>query len=320
MKPKLLEQVRMRLRYKHYALSTERNYIYWIRKYILFHHKRHPSELGGEDIARFLSYLAMRENVAVATQNQALNALVFLYREILDVEIGQLPEVVRPKKPIRLPTVLTPSEVKIILEHLSPRYLPIILLFYGAGLRLSEALRLRVMDVDFERAEILVRSGKGNKDRKTMLPELAVRGLQQWMVESSRFFDQDQMQGINFISLPGALLKKYPNAGKDFRWRYLFSSANLSTDPRTKQVGRHHISSKSVNRALQMAVKKSGTMKRVTCHTFRHSFATHLLEAGYDIRTVQELLGHTNVQTTMIYTHVLNKGGKGVISPADNLK
>ncbi len=315
--PKLLDQVRNRLRYKHYALTTERTYVYWIRKYIYFHHKAHPKDLDGHDVARFLSYLAQRENVAIATQNQALNALAFLYREILDIDLGELPEIIRPTRPKRLPTVLTSSEVIRILQYLKEPHLTITQLMYGAGLRVGEVLRLRIMDVDFEQMEILVRSGKGGKDRRTMLPEKSVCGLKFHLETARQFFNLDMQQGIDFIHLPGALLKKLPNAGKDFRWRYLFSSHKLSKDPRSGRTGRHHISQKPVQRAINQAAIKAGINKRVTCHTFRHSFATHLLETGYDIRTVQELLGHASVQTTMIYTHVLNRGANAVKSPLD---
>jgi len=316
--PRLMEQLRGKLRYKHYALATERAYCYWVKRFIFFHNKRHPRDMGGQDIASFLTNLAVEENVAVATQNQALNALVFLYREILQIEIAELPEVVRPKKPRRLPTVLTKSEVEAVLIHLKEPYHTLALLMYGAGLRLNESLRLRIMDVDFERKELMIRGGKGNKDRVTMLPERAVSALALQKTKAHDFFDRDMANGITFIKLPGALLRKYPNAGKDFRWRFMFPSASVSIDPRSDHKGRHHIHTKPVQRAIYEACKKAGISKRCTCHTLRHSFATHLLEAGYDIRTVQELLGHSSVVTTMIYTHVLNKGGKGVRSPADD--
>lgn len=315
--PKLMDQLRGRLRYKHYSLATERVYCYWVKRFIFFHNKRHPKDMGGHEVADFLTYLAVKEDVAVATQNQALNALVFLYREILEKDISELPEVIRPQKPKRLPTVLTKTEVEGVLRCLKEPYFTLALLMYGAGLRLSEALRLRVMDVDFERKELVVRAGKGSKDRVTMLPERAVMGLANQLTKTREFFERDMANGITFISLPGALLRKYPNAGKDFRWRFIFPSSSLSIDPRSGQQGRHHIHHKPVQRAISNASKAAGISKRCTCHTLRHSFATQLLESGYDIRTVQELLGHANVATTMIYTHVLNKGGKGVRSPAD---
>ena len=317
---KLMDQVRTRLRYRQYALATEKAYCQWIRRYILFFGKRHPRELGGEEIAGFLSYLAEREHVSVSTQNQALNALVFLYREILDIDIGVLPEIIRPTRPRRLPTVLTTTEVGKILRHLKEPYLTMCWLMYGAGLRIKEVLRLRIMDIDLERSEILVFNSKGNKDRRTMLPNKAANGITRAIDNSRSYFEDDIAAGIDFISLPNALNKKYPNAGKDFRWRFVFSSGNLSRDPITGNTGRHHIHIRSVQRAFRSAVNTSGVTKRVSFHTLRHSFATHLLESGYDIRTVQELLGHSSVETTMIYTHVLNKGGKGVVSPADQLQ
>lgn len=314
---KLMDQIRQRMRYKHYALATEKAYCYWIKRFILFHSKRHPSLMGGPEIAAFLSHIAANENVAVSTQNQALNALVFLYREILGVEVGKLPEIVRPTRPRRLPTVLTANEVERVLTNLSEPYFTLVLLLYGAGLRLKEGLRLRIMDVDLERKEIMVRGGKGNKDRITVLPERALVPIRLQIQQARQYFEVDIQEGIDFMYLPHALLKKYPNAGKDVRWRYVFSSSKLSNDPVSGRPGRHHIHQKPVQRALYQAAVQAGITKRVTSHTFRHSFATHLLEGGYDIRTVQELLGHANVNTTMIYTHVLNKGGRGVVSPAD---
>jgi len=314
---KLMDQLRAKLRYKHYALATERAYCHWVKRFIFFHNKRHPRDMGGPEIASFLTDLAVHGQVAVATQNQALNALIFLYREIIHKEISDLPEVVRPKKPKRLPTVLTKTEVEAVLRCLKEPYFTLALLMYGAGLRLNEALALRVMDVDFERKELIVRRGKGNKDRVTMLPERAIEGLSSQRIKAHEMFERDMANGMTFISLPGALLRKYPNAGKDFRWRYIFPSSCLSIDPRSGQKGRYHIHYKPVQRAISHASKAAGISKRCTCHTLRHSFATQLLESGYDIRTVQELLGHANVATTMIYTHVLNKGGKGVRSPAD---
>lgn len=315
--PKLMDQLRARLRYKHYALATEKAYFQWVKRFIFFHNKRHPKDMGGDEVAAFLTNLAVNQDVAVATQNQALNALVFLYREILDIDLAELPEIIRPKKPKRLPTVLTKAEVEEVLHCLKEPYFTLALLMYGAGLRLNEALRLRVMDVDFERKELTVRGAKGNKDRLTMLPERAVMGLASQLTKSRELFECDMANGMTFISLPGALLRKYPNAGKDFRWRFIFPSSSLSIDPRGGHQGRHHIHYKPVQRAISNASRAAGITKRCTCHTLRHSFATQLLESGYDIRTVQELLGHASVATTMIYTHVLNKGGKGVRSPAD---
>jgi len=281
-----MDQLRARLRYKHYALATEKAYCQWVKRFIFFHNKRHPKDMGGAEIAAFLTNLAVNQNVAVATQNQALNALVFLYREILQKDIAELPEVVRPRKPKRLPTVLTKREVEAVLCCLKEPYFTLALLMYGGGLRLNEALGLRVMDVDFERKELMVRAGKGNKDRVTMLPERAIGGLASQRIKAHELFERDMANGMTFISLPGALLRKYPNAGKDFRWRYIFPSSSLSIDPRSGQKGRYHLHYKPVQRAISNASQAAGITKRCTCHTLRHSFATQLLESGYDIRTV----------------------------------
>ncbi len=314
---RLLDQVRQRIRVFHYSLKTEKAYVHWIKRFILFHRKAHPKDMGGEQIAIFLSYLANTHHVSASTQNQALSALVFLYREVLKQDFGELPGLEYAKKPKRLPTVLTQEEVRAVMENLKEPYLSMVGLLYGSGLRLNECLSLRVLDIDFSRKEVRIRSGKGNKDRITMLSNSVVPGLKLAIERAERLFEISKQQNISHVHLPDALARKYPNAGKEFKWQYVFASSNLSVDPVTGRKGRHHVDSKSVQRALSSAVRAAGVRKHVTSHVFRHSFATHLLENGYDIRTVQELLGHGHVNTTMIYTHVLNRGGRGVISPLD---
>lgn len=316
---KLMDQLRHKLRYKHYSLNTERTYCHWVREYIFFHNKQHPKDLSGDAIAQFLSHLAINRNVSASTQNQALSALAFLYKEVLEKPLEDVGEFQYAKKPKRLPVVLTQREVKGVFEFLSEPYLTMVGLMYGSGLRLNECLELRMLDVDIERREITVRRGKGNKDRRTLLPDFVVPGLILAMDKTKQFHEIDQANGISHVHLPNALAKKYPNAGKQLKWQYIFASHKTSVDPITGNVGRHHVHAKSISRAISSAVKKANIMKHVTAHVFRHSFATHLLENGYDIRTVQELMGHTNVNTTMIYTHVLNKGGHGVKSPLDSI-
>jgi len=314
---KLLDQLKDRIRYLHYSRQTEKAYVYWARRYILFHDKRHPRDMGAEEISIFLNYLANTDKVAASTQNQALNALVFLYKEVLSKELGEMIEFDYAKRPVRLPTVLTQEEVKSIIEHTQEPYTAMIGLMYGAGLRMNECLQLRVLDVDFSRREIRIRNAKGGKDRITMLPESVLPGLELALEKTRAVFRNDQRLGIDYVSLPYALGRKYPNAGRELKWQFVFVSGNLSRDPRSGRRGRHHVHRKSVTRAIRHAVRAAGIDKHVTAHVFRHSFATHLLENGYDIRTVQELLGHSNVNTTMIYTHVLNRGGRGVKSPMD---
>lgn len=317
--PKLLDMVRERMRFMHYSLHTERSYCEWIRQYIFFHNKQHPKDLSEADVVRFLNYLANSRNVAASTQNQALSALVFLYKHVLDKSLGDLGSFSYAKKPKRLPTVLSQGETKAILDWLEAPYRTVVGLLYGSGLRLNECLSLRVLDIDLARKELFVRQGKGNKDRVTVLPDSLIPGLQLALAHSKTLFEAAMQEGVDFVHLPPALMRKYPNAGKQFKWQYVFASNNISVDPRTGKRGRHHLHPKSVSRAMSAAVQKAGVLKHVTAHTFRHSFATHLLENGSDIRTVQELMGHANVNTTMIYTHVLNKGGRGVSSPLDNL-
>jgi len=315
--PKLLDQVRDKLRVKHYSIRTEQSYTDWIKRYILFHGKRHPNEMGSGEIEAFLTHLAVEGNVAAATQNQAKSALLFLYREVLQIELPWLDNITQAKVPKRLPVVLTVKEVQSVLSNLNGTHALVSNLLYGGGLRLMEAVRLRVKDVDFARHEILVREGKGFKDRVTMLPEAIVAPLKAHMAKVKALHIEDLAEGTGEVYLPFALDKKYANAAREWGWQYIFPSKNLSIDPRSGKTRRHHIDEKGVQRAVKQAVRDAELVKPATPHTFRHSFATHLLQAGYDIRTVQELLGHSDVSTTMIYTHVLNKGGKGVKSPLD---
>ena len=317
--PRLLDQVKNRLRYLHYSLRTEEAYVQWIKRFILFHDKRHPNAMGADDIRAYLNYLASRCRVSASTQNQALCAIVFLYREILQMDIGEIGDFVYARRPKRLPVVLTRDEVSKILGLLREPYRTMAGIMYGSGLRLGECLLLRILDIDFSRKEIIVRAGKGNKDRITMLPDSVIPGLQSTIEKTRRYHALDQQVGINHVYLPDALARKYPNAGRELKWQFVFASGNTSIDPVSGKKGRHHIHRKSVQRVIQAAIRKAGIMKHMTTHVFRHSFATHLLESGYDIRTVQELLGHAHVNTTMIYTHVLNKGGRGVKSPLDQM-
>jgi len=315
--PKLLDQVRDKLRVKHYAIRTEQSYVDWIKPYIYFHDKTHPRELGAQDVEAFLTHLAVAGKVSASTQNQAKSALLFLYREVLEIELPWLDNVTQAKAPKKLPVVLTVAEVQAVLSRLGGSHLLIASLLYGGGMRLMEAVRLRVKDVDFARHEIIVREGKGFKDRVTMLPESIVPALKAHLVKVQALHDEDLAQGLGEVYLPFALEKKYPNAGREWGWQYVFPSKNLSVDPRSGKRRRHHLDEKGVQRAMKQAVRDAGLVKPATPHTLRHSFATHLLQSGYDIRTVQELLGHSDVSTTMIYTHVLNKGGRGVVSPLD---
>lgn len=317
MKSKLVDQIRAQMRVKHYSIRTEQAYINWIRKYILYHNKRHPNEMGALEINQYLTHLANKKNVAVSTQNQALCAILFLYKEVLRIEIRDLGEIIKTKKPKRLPTVLTPEEVRLVMNQLSGIPWLMINLLYGAGLRQMECLRLRVHDVDFSYNQITVRGGKGDKDRLTMLPQVIKEPLQKHLVKVKKLHEQDLNNGYGQVYLPYALEKKYPNASKEWGWQYIFPARELSVDPRTGFKRRHHEGEWLLQRIVREARIKSGLSKRISCHTFRHSFATHLLQAGYDIRTVQELLGHSDLKTTMIYTHVIKQGGQGVQSPAD---
>jgi integron integrase len=314
---KLWEQVQDSIRIKHYSYQTEKTYIYWIRRYILFHNKRHPQEMGSVEIEAFLTYLAVQENVAASTQNQALHAILFLYKEVLKQELDLKVDAVRAKKTKYLPTVLTKEEVLAIIKQLSGVHQLLIKLLYGTGLRLSEGLSLRVKDIDFAQNQIIVRDTKGNESRVTMLPESIAEELKIHLQSVKVTHQQDLQKGYGSVYLPFALEKKYPRAKYDWIWQFVFPSFGLSKDPRSGEVRRHHLHQSSLQKALKQAVMKVGIDKKVGCHTFRHSFATHLLQNGYDIRTVQELLGHKDVKTTMIYTHVLNRGGRGVRSPLD---
>ena len=316
--PRLLDQVRERIRVKHYSLRTEQAYVGWIKRYIFFHDKRHPRDMGKVEVEAFLGVLAVERNVSAATQTQALSALLFLYREVLGIELPWLDDLVRAKKPRRLPSVLTRAEVSALLGAMDdPEVVLPARLLYGGGLRLLECLRLRVKDVDVSRREILVRDGKGQKDRVTMLPESLVPQMQVQMETVRQLHARDLANGHGEVWLPDALSVKYPGAARALGWQYMFPAAGFSSDPRSGAVRRHHLDERRVQRAVKKAAEVAGIVKMVSPHTFRHSFATHLLESGYDIRTVQELLGHADVKTTMIYTHVLNRGGRGVVSPLD---
>lgn len=315
--PKLITRLRSEIRLRHYSMRTEQAYVDWVRRYIFFHEKCHPREMGAGEVRDFLSHLAVDRKVAAATQNQAKSALLFLYREVLKIELPWLDEVIAAKTGKRLPVVLTQVEVRELLNAMSGTMGLIASLFYGTGMRLLEGLRLRVKDVEFSRREIIVREGKGNKDRVTVLPENLVLPLKAHLQKVKALHERDLAAGFGEVYLPNALALKYPNAAKAWGWQYVFPSSTRSEDPRSNSERRHHILDTSVQRAVREAARLADIHKPVTPHVLRHSFATHLLQAGYDIRTVQELLGHKDVQTTMIYTHVLNKGGRGVTSPLD---
>jgi integron integrase len=317
--PKLLDVVRQKIRVKHYSIRTETQYLHWVKRFILFHNKRHPREMGGKEVEAFLSHLATHGNVSSSTQNQALSAILFLYREVLEQNLPWLDDVIRAKKPKHLPVVLSQQEVSKILGHMQGTYGLIARLLYGTGMRIMECCRLRVQDIDFDRTEILIRNGKGAKDRVTMLPQTLAEPLKAHLAWRKGVFDADAAKGMAEVFLPDALERKTPSAATSWAWQYVFCSGSYSIDPRSGRERRHHLDEKLIQRAVKKAVIEAGITKPATPHTFRHSFATHLLESGYDIRTVQELLGHSDVSTTMIYTHVLNKGGRGVSSPLDVL-
>ena len=314
---RLLDKVRERIRLKHYSIRTEQAYVDWIKRFILFHGKRHPEDMGAPEIVAFLTDLAVERNVAAATQNLARSALLFLYREILVIELPWLEGVQHAKRPSRLPVVLTRDEVRRVLDRFDGTHRLIGALLYGAGLRIMEGVRLRVKDVDFERREIVVRDGKGAKDRVTMLPRNALVRLRVHLREVRTLHERDLAEGFGAVYLPAALERKWRNAAREWGWQYVFPASTRSTDPRSGAVRRHHLSDQAFQRAMRQAVRDAGIVKPATPHSLRHSFATHLLESGYDIRTVQELLGHSDVSTTMIYTHVLNRGGRAVVSPLD---
>lgn len=314
-----MEQVQDTIRLKHYSYQTEKTYIYWIRRYILFHNKRHPKDMGGTDIEAFLTHLAVNEKVAASTQNQALHAILFLYREVMKQELDLKVDAVRAKKSKSPPTVLIKEETTAIIQQLSGVYQLVIKLLYGTGLRLTEGLQLRVKDVDFAQNQITVRDTKGNESRVTMLPASIAEELKIHLQSVKLLHQQDLQKGFGSVYLPFALERKYPHASREWVWQFIFPSDRISQDPRSQIIRRHHLHESGLQKALKQGVRKAGVEKRVSCHTFRHSFATHLLQNNYDIRTVQEFLGHKDVKTTMIYTHVLNRGGQGVRSPLDNI-
>jgi integron integrase len=317
--PKLLVQVRDALRARHYSKRTEDTYVVWIKRYIFFHKVRHPVEMAETEVNQFLTHLAIKEKVSASTQNQALSALLFLYRYVLMHQPGQLGEIIRARKSKRLPVVLTRDEVKAVFSRLRGEQRLIAVLMHGTGMRLMECLRLRVKDIDFGSGEILIRQGKGDKDRRTMLPEKVKTPLREHLERVKKVHARDLADGYGRVPLPYALNRKYPNASTDWRWQFVFPQLKRWVNPKTGEQGRHHVDESIIQKAIKAAVGAAGISKPATSHTLRHSFATHLLEDGYDIRTIQDLLGHKDVKTTMIYTHVLNRGGRGVRSPADAL-
>lgn len=319
-KPRLLDQVRAACRVHHYSLRTEQAYVHWVKRFILWSDKRHPATMGGPECEAFLTYLATELEVSASTQRQALSALLFIYRQVLGLNLPWLGDITRAKQPQRIPVWLTETEVARLWRHAPPASDAtglVLRLLYGSGLRLMEALRLRVQDVHLDQRELVVREGKGNKDRVTMLPGALVAPIKRRIAERAALHAIDMAKGMAGVYLPHALERKYPNAGKQLGWQYLFAAADYSTDPRTGVVRRHHLGEKTIQRTMARAVRAAGIHKPATPHTLRHSFATHLLAHGSDIRTVQELLGHSDVTTTEIYTHVLNRGGRGTVSPLD---
>ena len=317
--PRLMDRVRHAIRARHYSRRTEEAYVYWIRRYILFHGKAHPSTMGATEISAFLTWLTVRGHVSASTQNQALSALLYLYRHVLKIDIGEIEHVPRARTPERLPVILSREEVAVVLKQLTGTMKVAVVLLYGAGLRLRECLELRIKDIDFDRGEIVIRQGKGHKDRVTVFPSAAKRPLSAHLDVVRRQHHDDLARGFGRVVLPFAIGRKYVNAATDWRWQFVFPAARVCRDPQFGPPSRYHVHEPVVQRAVAAAVRRAGVAKRVPCHAFRHAFATHLLEDGYDIRTVQELLGHRDVSTTMIYTHVLNRGGLGVKSPADRL-
>ena len=317
--PKLLDQVRGAIRARHYSRRTEEAYVDWIRRYIVFHGKRHPRELGAEQVTAFLTALATRWRVSASTQNQALSAILFLYRAVLQIEVGAIAKAPRAREPHHVPVVLGVGDVRRVLQELTGAQRLVASLLYGAGLRLLECLELRVKDIDFERREITVRRGKGGKDRRVMLPESIRAALLEHLEIVKQQHHADTAAGFGRVVLPSALERKFPTAPMEWRWQFVFPASRICTDERFGPPSRFHLHESVIQKAVTAAARRAGVTARVTCHTFRHSFATHLLESGHDIRTVQELLGHADVSTTMIYTHVLNRGGLGVRSPMDRL-
>lgn len=318
-KPRLLEQVRNVIRYRHYSIRTEEAYLQWIRRYIHFHNKRHPREMGAKEVTAFLTHLAVQRDVSPSTQNQALNAILFLYRHVMEIELPWLEGFERAKRKPKLPVVLTREEVSAVLAQLDGTKWLIASMLYGSGMRHLECLRLRIKDVDFSYKQITVRDGKGAKDRVTLLANKLIEPLRTHLSRVKILHEQDLQNGYGRVYLPHALAKKYPNAEREWGWQFLFPGTQIAKDPRSNVQRRHHLHDSVMQRAIKQAVRNAGIYKPASTHTLRHSFATHLLEDGYDIRTVQELLGHSDVKTTMIYTHVLNKGGRGVKSPLEEL-
>ena len=316
-KPRLLDQVRNQIRLKHYSIRTEESYINWIKRFIFFHDKKHPKEMAEKEVVAFLTHLAVDGNVAASTQNQAMSAILFLYREVLQIELGNITNHIRAKRPRKLPVVFTKTEARLVIKELKGFYKLLAILMYGGGLRVLECVRLRVKDIDFQYNQITIRDGKGQKDRITMLPRGIKGALQLHLKKVQIIHQEDLMDGFGEVFLPFALAKKYPNAAQKWLWQYAFPASRRSRDPRSGKTRRHHFDESSVQKAVKNAIEKAGVNKHGSCHSLRHSFATHLLENGYDIRTVQELLGHKDVKTTMIYTHVLNKGPRAVDSPFD---
>ncbi len=314
---KLLDQLRDLIRTKHLSIRTEKTYVQWAKRFILYHNKTHPTRMGAEQINQYLTFLAVKKRVAASTQNQALNAIVFMYKHLLGQKTTDIGDYVRAKRSQKIPVVLSKDEVRELFKHLTGVYKLIAGLLYGSGLRIMECMRLRIKDVDFKYKCITVRDGKGQKDRVTMLPDKITHRLNLQIEKAKIIHHQDLTDGVGTIYLPFAIERKYKNAGKDWRWQYVFPAPNLSIDPRTGIKRRHHLSENRMQKEIHKAVIISGLTKSASCHTLRHSFATHLLENSYDIRTVQELLGHKNLNTTMIYTHILKQGGKGVKSPLD---
>jgi len=311
----LMEKVRAALRVRHYSIRTERTYVHWIKRFIYFHGMKHPAELGEKDVADFLTHLAVRGKVASSTQNQALNSLAFLYKNVLDRPLGDIKGAVRAKRPARLPVVLTQDEVRRIFARLNGVPWLVACLLYGSGLRITEGVRLRVKDIEFERRAIIVRDGKGAKDRVVTLPDEVIEPLHSHLAWVRTLYEKDVAAGLGEVYMPDALSRKYPNAAREWAWQYVFPSRLTSTDPRSGDERRHHLHESAVQKAVKRAVRDAGIHKPASCHTLRHSFATHLLERGMDIRTVQEQLGHKDVRTTQIYTHVLERGGLAVKSP-----
>ncbi len=316
---RLLERLRNRLRTRHYSPRTERTYCDWVRRFVLYHERRHPRSMGEPEIAAFLTHLATERQVSASTQNQALQAILFLYNHVLGQPVGIVHGVERAKRPRRLPIVLSSLEVRSLLSRLTGVSRLCGVLMYGSGLRVSECVSLRVKDVDFDRFEITVRAGKGNKDRRVPLPRVAIPALRTHLDRVRQQFQRDLARGFTGAALPDALERKLPNAERDWAWQWVFPAARVYVDRESRAKRRHHYHESAIQRAVTAAVRASGMSKRATCHSFRHSFATHLLESGSDIRTIQELMGHTDIRTTMVYTHVLNRGGLAVGSPADKL-